>query len=75
MHQLTIGHFLQIYKTRQEMQDLGITSPPEEIKIFTKNLVETLLKYPQDEKISFLDMKLIDAKNKLIVDFKTKTFL
>lgn len=75
MHQLTIGYFLEIYKTRQEMQDLGLTNPSDEIKNFTKKLVETLLKYSQDEKISFIDMKLIDSKNRIIVDFKNKTFL
>ena len=39
MANLDVEHFLDIYKTRMEMQEEGITNPPQRIKDFTKKLL------------------------------------
>ena len=51
MANLDVEHFLDIYKTRMEMQEEGITNPPQRIKDFTKKLVEKLSLMPLDEEI------------------------
>lgn len=72
MHQLTVKHYLEIYKTRLEMQEQGITNPLDYIKIFTRQLVEKLSQLPQEEMVEFIDMKLIGTKGNVIVDFNKK---
>lgn len=72
MNQLTVKHYLEIYKTRLEMQEQGITNPLDYIKIFTRQLVEKLSQFSQEKLIEFRDNKLIDAKENVIADFNKK---
>ena len=72
MHQLTVKHYLEVYKTRLEMQEQGITNPLDYIKIFTRQLVKKLSELPQEELIEFRDNKLIDNKENVIADFNKK---
>ncbi len=63
MKNLDVRHYLDIYTTRKEMQEKGITQPSEQIKKFTKDFVEKLQTYSLDEEIildensSFFDSK------------------
>lgn len=63
MGKLNVRHYLDIYIIRKEMQEEGITNPPEEIKIFVREFVEKLQNYSLDEEIvlkengSFFDSK------------------
>lgn len=70
MHKVTVKHLLEVYKTRLEMQQQGITNPSDHVKIFTKKIVEKLSQLPQEELIKFIDMKLIDSNGYIIADFK-----
>lgn len=70
MHKVTLKHYLEVYKTRLEMQQQGITNPPEHVKNFTKRIVEKLSKFPQGEIVEFIDMKLVDSNGYIIADFK-----
>lgn len=70
MHKVTLKHYLEVYKTRLEMQQQGTTNPPEHVKNFTKRIVEKLSKFPQEEIVEFIDMKLIDSNGYIIADFK-----
>ncbi len=69
MIELTIKHFYKIYKTRLEMQEAGITNPPENIKEFTKSIVETLSKLPMEEIVDYINRTLVDSKGYVIVKF------
>ena len=69
MNELTIKHFYEIYKTRLEMQEAGITNPPENIKEFTQSIVETLSKLPMEEIVDYIDGTLVDSKGNVIVKF------
>ena len=66
MKGLTVGHYLDIYSTRKEMQEKGITNPSEQIKIFTNDLVEKLKALPLDEEIIVNDHSFFDSKGNLI---------
>ena len=63
MKNLNVKHYLDIYTTRKEMQDKGITQPSEQIKRFTNEFVKKLQVYSLDEEIilngngSFFDSK------------------
>lgn len=72
MHKVTAKHLLEVYKTRLEMQEQGITNPLDYIKIFTRQLVEKLSQLPQEEHIEFRNNKLIDTKENVIADFNNK---
>lgn len=72
MHKVTVKHLLEVYKTRLEMQEQGITNPLDYIKIFTRQLLEKLSQLPQEEMIEFVDMKLIDTKGNIIADLNEK---
>lgn len=69
MENLTIKHFYEIYKTRLEMQEAGITNPPENIKEFTQSIVETLSKLPMEEIVDYVDGTLVDSKGNVSVKF------
>lgn len=70
MHKVTAKPLLEVYKTRLEMQQQGITNPSDHVKIFTKKIVEKLSQLPQEELIEFIDMKLVDSSGNMIADFK-----
>lgn len=72
MHKVTAKHLLEVYKTRLEMQEQGITNPLDYIKIFTRQLVEKLSQLQQEELIEFRNNKLIDTKENVIADFNKK---
>ena len=40
MKNLDVRHYLDIYKTRKEMQEKGITNPNEQYKKFTTEFIE-----------------------------------
>jgi len=75
VHKVTAKHLLEVYKTRLEMQEQGITNPLDYIKIFTRQLVEKLSQLPHEEMIECVDMKLIDTKGNIIADFNKKQVL
>ena len=63
MKNLDVKHYLDIYTTRKEMQENGITQPSEQYKKFTREFVEKLQTFSLDEEIildengSFFDSK------------------
>jgi len=61
MINLDIKHYLDIYTTRKEMQEEGITNPSEQIKKFTRDFVEKLKTYPLDEKVILKDSSFFDS--------------
>lgn len=67
MKGLSVGHYLDIYSTRKEMQEKGITNPSEQIKKFTNDLVEKLKTLPLDEEILLDDHSFYDSKGNLIL--------
>lgn len=67
MKELTAGHYLDIYSTRKEMQDKGVTNPSEEIKKFTNDFVDKLRTLPQDEEIILENHSFYDSKGNLIL--------
>lgn len=69
MKHLTAKHVLEVYKTRLEMQEAGITNPPENIKEITKSIVETLPKLPMQEIVDYVDGALVDLKGNVIIKF------
>ncbi len=69
MTKLDVKHYLGIYKLRQEMQEEGITNPSEEVKKFTKDLVEKLSKMKLDEEIILERNSFYDSQRKLIIEF------
>ncbi len=68
MKNLDVKHYLDIYTTRKEMQEKGITQPSEQLKKFTREFVEKLQTYSLDEEI-ILDENgsFFDSKGKLIL--------
>lgn len=54
------------------MQDLDITNPPDEIKLFTKILVEKLSQLPLEEEIELLENSIIDSIGNIIITFPWK---
>nr|WP_298005300.1 hypothetical protein [uncultured Flavobacterium sp.] len=69
MKHLTAKHVLEVYKTRLEMQEAGITNPPENIKEITQSIVETLSKLPMEEIVDYIDGTLVDLKRNVIIKF------
>lgn len=67
MKGLSVGHYLDIYSTRKEMQEKGITNPSEQIKKFTNDLVEKLKALPLDEEIILNDSTFFDSKGNVIL--------
>ena len=67
MKGLSVGHYLDIYSTRKEMQEQGITNPSEQIKKFTSDLVEKLKTLPSDEEVIIADNSFYDSKGNLIL--------
>lgn len=67
MKEHTAGHYLDIYLTRKEMQDKGVTNPSEEIKKFTNDFVDKLRALPQDEEIILDNHSFYDSKGNLIL--------
>jgi len=72
MKNLTIEHFYEVYKTRLEMQEAGITNPPEHIREFTKSIVEVLSKLPMEEIVDYVDGTLVDSKGNIVLKFPQK---
>ena len=66
---LDVKHYLNIYGTRKQMQNEGITNPSREIKMFTKEFVEKLSSMPIDEEIKLGNYTFFDSKGKLIAKF------
>lgn len=68
MKNLDVRHYLDIYTTRKEMQEKGITQPSEQFRKFTNDFVEKLQTYSLDEEI-ILDEKgsFFDSKGNLII--------
>jgi hypothetical protein len=67
MSKLDVRHFLDIYETRKDMQERGITNPPEEVKKFVREFVEKLQTYSLDEEIILKDSSFYDNKGHLIM--------
>jgi hypothetical protein len=66
---LNARHYLDVYQTRLEMQEEGITNPPEEIRMLVRTIVEKLSRMPLDEKIILENGKMIDSSGNIIVEF------
>ncbi len=68
MKNLDVKHYLDIYTTRKEMQEKGITQATEQYKKLTREFVEKLQNLPLDEEI-ILDEKgsFFDNKGNLII--------
>jgi len=69
MKNLSVRHYLEIYTTRKEMQEKGITHPNEQVKQFTNELVEKLQKLPLDGEIILKDKSFFDISGNLILKF------
>jgi hypothetical protein len=69
MNNLNVEHYLDIYIMRKEMQEEGITNPSEDIKKFTRELVEVLEKMPLDEEIILEENGFYDNKGNLLITF------
>lgn len=67
MKGLNVGHYLDIYSTRKEMQEKGITNPSEQIRAFTNDFVEKLKALPLDEEITLNNNAFYDSKGNLIL--------
>ena len=68
MNNLNVKHYLDVYKTRKEMQEKGITNPSEQIKKFTRDFVDKLQTYSLDEEITVEDNgSFFDSKGNLIM--------
>ncbi len=69
MKNLDVRHYLDVYTTRKEMQDKGITQPNELYMEFTKEFVEKLQTYSLDEEI-ILDENgsFFDSKGNFIIE-------
>ncbi|MCZ8215223.1 MAG: hypothetical protein O9262_03240 [Cyclobacteriaceae bacterium] len=75
MKGLSVGHYLDIYSTRKEMQEKGITNPSEQIKKFTNDFVEKLKALSLDEKIILNDHSFYDSKGDLIIKMPKKNLV
>lgn len=69
MKKLNVEHYLGIYSMRKEMQEKGITNPNENIKKFTRELVEILEKMPLDEEIILKESSFYNSKGRLLIKF------
>ncbi|WP_404986577.1 hypothetical protein ACI513_05835 [Chryseobacterium sp. M5] len=69
MKKLDVEHYLYIYTIRKEMQKKGITNPNENVKKFTRELVEILEKMPLDEEIILKESSFYDSKGRLLIKF------
>ncbi|WP_175620589.1 hypothetical protein [Chryseobacterium schmidteae] len=69
MKKLDVEHYLYIYTVRKEMQEKGITNPNENVKKFTRELVEILEKMPLDEEIILKESSFYDSKGRLLIKF------
>ena len=66
MPELNAQHYLEVYRSRKEMQDQGISNPPAEIKVLTQQIIKALSKLPPDEKIIISNGKFLDSQGKFI---------
>jgi len=67
MKNLPVRHYLDIYRTRKEMQDKGITKPGKQMKKCTTSFVTQLKGMPLDEEIMLKGNSFFDSKGKLIM--------
>ena len=68
---LDVQHYLRLYSLRKRMQEDGTTNPSEEIKKFTRELVEKLERLPLEEKIVLKDDCFYDSQGNLIMKIPT----
>ena len=66
---LTVEHYLDIYQTRLEMQEAGITKPNTEIRQFTREVVSKLSALPLDAEIRLTNDAFFDSDGNLIARF------
>ncbi|MBB4805808.1 hypothetical protein HNP38_001080 [Chryseobacterium defluvii] len=69
MKELDVGHYLDIYTLRKEMQEEGITNPSKDIRKFTHEFVEKLENMPLNEKIILKNHSFFDSSGNLIIKF------
>ena len=62
-----VRHYLDIYTTRKEMQEEGITNPSEPIKKFVRDFVEKLERLPLNDEIILKDGTFFDIHGNLIL--------
>lgn len=67
MRKLDVGHYLDIYTVRKEMQEEGITNPSEQIKKFTRDFVDKLHSFSLDEEVILKENSFFDSKGNLIM--------
>lgn len=67
MSNLNVKHYLSIYQTRLEMQEQGITNPPDEIKRITREIVYKLSEMDHNEEITVKNGSLIDSNGNVII--------
>jgi len=66
MNILDVGHYLSIYRLREEMIIKGIIHPPENIKAFVSDFVAKLSGMPIDEEIVLENNSFFNSKGNLI---------
>ena len=71
MSKLDVKHFLNIYRKRMQMQEKGITNPSDEIKVFTRTLVQKLSSMPLDTELRIENHSLIDNSGNIVIIFPT----
>lgn len=74
MKGLTVRHCLDVYTRRKDMQERGITNPSEQIKKFTREIVEKLKALPLDEEIVSNDHSFFDSRGDLIMKVPIEEF-
>lgn len=67
MSNLNVKHYLGIYQARLEMQEQGITNPPDEIKRLTREIVYKLSEMDHNEEITVKNGSLIDSNGNVII--------
>lgn len=68
----TVEYYLDLYQTRLEMQEAGMTDPPTEIKQFTRAFVTALSALPLDAEIRLENDAFFDANGNLILKFPSE---
>jgi hypothetical protein len=71
MANLNVKHYLDVYTTKREMQEQGITNPSDTIKEFTRTFVEKLQRLPLNDAITLKDNSFFDSKGELIITIPT----
>ena len=74
MKELTVRQCLDLYTRRKDMQERGITNPSEQIKKFTREIVQKLKTLPLDEEIVLIDDSFFDSIGNLIIKLPIEEF-